>query len=419
MTDLHQSLLADILQAEDASSAEETERKQRNVHRRNKLQKAAVAAVTPVPEPPVLLAGPTPLNNLAIYHNLEHVPQIMGLAELKLECPNLKEESGCRLIEQKLVSSQPSKQKSRSNMGNEQELKKLADALARDTESVTTIAREHSAQSKVIPWQIETLKKSFEGLTVGRYHQQELTTRTLTQEEIYDCLRKKMQHLPLLTSDLETCLLREAGTWTYQHQVYDWPACVNGTACYCMSLPFEGDVPATRAKAAGKKFICTSMMYDHELTEFLVTHQPPHQRRPCIVCLRITLVDYVTRIRAEGNQPDIPTSLTFEDHTRSIFQIYGNRAGVMGGYHVDYCLYPLPNEALIEPVCMIHTNLLRLRPCEHDPGRLCLDQSVLVYTEPTALIPRIGENGQHFHKGDNKQQNTRVTIPKPTRPGLH
>lgn len=422
MTDEHHRLIAahelelqQVKEAGDASSAEEFEGKQRLIHRRVKQQKREAAAThTPTLDQPTKLPAPKTLNHLSTFQSLETIPKVMGLSELLIECPQLKTDSGCSLIAHKLATHHNTKEKSHHNMGNEQELKKLAEGLAKQTEPLATIKSEHGKQAQVIPWQVERLSTYFKDLTVGRYHQQELNTKTLTQEELHANLRNKIQFLPLLTSDLETCLLREAGIWTYNGQMYEWPACQNGTACQCMQLSFAGDLLPGRTH---NKFICTAMMYDNELDHFLTTQQSPHVRRPCIVCLRITLVDYVTLVRALTNEADVPSALKFEDHTQSVFQIYANRAGIVGGYHTEYCLHPTPNESIVEPVCMIQTHLLRVRPCEHDGGRICLDQSAMVFTPPDPTRPRMGETGQHFHKGDNKQQNSKVTIHKPMRLG--
>lgn len=234
-------------------------------------------------------------------------------------------------------------------------------------------------------------------LTVDKVHEQ------LTQELLQDTLT-----LQVMTSDLESQLLAESGRWKMPSngKIYDFPPCPNDQKCRCM---------LSRVVDQPRGFVGTALMYDFEYSIFLKTNTPPRARRPCIMCCRFILMDYLLLVRSlkakaseailseeeEAKEPDMPLQLPEEEKTQ-VYQLFQNLVDKPGGYRREFLLFPEPNEPLVEPIVTPNRSFLVCRPMpgtavkEGKGCRLRMDQDSIVWKADSVTVPRVGENLQRF-----------------------
>lgn len=139
-------------------------------------------------------------------------------------------------------------------------------------------------------------------------------------------------------------------------------------------------------------------MFPPEYEIFLKTGATPVGTRPCILCCRYLLVDYVLMCRELlmlGRQGNI---VPCEDQPwtmkeTQIMQIYYNSMDVINGYYNQYCIIPNAREPLIQP--LVQLNRLSLKGYKFK-NRWMIDQSAIVWKAPSAPVPLLGESVQRF-----------------------
>lgn len=65
------------------------------------------------------------------------------------------------------------------------------------------------------------------------------------------------------------------------------------------------------------------------------------------------------------------------------------------GYHKENMLFPQPGEAIIDPIALLNASSLRVIQCSTS-GRRKLDQSVIMYSAPKQVKPKVGEKQANF-----------------------
>ncbi len=271
--------------------------------------------------------------------------------------------------------------------------------------TTSSSSSDHNKQVATKAWFTEALKKKIEQLTVPRFYQDDVVGGGgSSSDALSDALRRGQVHIPVMPSQLESELLCEAGRWEHSRNcTYDFPACARGDKCVCTT--------EYQAMGAPKPFVCTAMMYPREWKDFLESFTPPQVIRPCIMCLRFTLADYITFLRQQRMYTDTPDTTqgssldcnpVYQESARyrapSVFQLYYNLVDCPGGYHKEYILKPQAGENIIQPI---------VRPCVSfcpvsvlQNGRLYIDQSAIACSmegwKPSDRTPNIGENLRHF-----------------------
>ncbi len=206
----------------------------------------------------------------------------------------------------------------------------------------------------------------------------------LKQETFMAMLKRQQLHMPTLTSDLENKLLRESGRFfcSRRSREYVYPACLNGKDCIGMQCWIPGQI---------RGFTLTSVMYEDEYTRFIETGIAPQPCRPCVLCCRDNLVEWVVHRRSTSMMTNMQHT---ETSVNKIEQVYSNLVDCQGGYFRSYVFFPVPGEAQIDPIC--RTNLSMIRVLD-DPGtRARVDQSALIWRPSIHDNPHTGENLSHF-----------------------
>ena len=263
---------------------------------------------------------------------------------------------------------------------------------------------QHEKAFHVIPWQQKLLQARLEALPQPMYYPRELTMQ-MSHDQMLSTLRQRQQYLPLLTATLEDALLQEAGVFGGR----DFPACVNGERCEsfrwcCRVQGSEKIIPELNNSNSYKGFACTSIMFQEEYDAFIADGTIPNCRRPCVLCARVTLCDFVMLMRSQkcttAADDDITTTstgggLVLLVTRQPVYQLYRNLVDCEEGYFMHSVLLPKPEEAIIDPV---------VRPCisamvlERDTttGRRRYKQNAIRWKAPEQSQPRIGESVSHF-----------------------
>jgi hypothetical protein len=399
----HQALLQEML---DISSADEDNQK------RAVLRKKQTTKSHSVPQAISIQLLPPDLRHLSTTKGLsaDSVPQIKSMSQLVLDNPHMGVgEKGQPLCEVGAMKLSNVHQKRKSAAATASDLAITSDKKTiRLVESLLTagaeagaaiIQEEHKTQSAKPSWFAHQVRAKFDALYIPRFYQHTVSANQISDEVLAACLRRGQLFLPLMPAQLESELLCESGRWEYMYgntvKTYDFPPCARGAQCLSMTEDLELPHP----------FTCTAMMYPDEWLNFLETGVPPTSRRPCVLCLRDTVVDYVVYLRQQKMYSDMAAQSreatpTYQngDSTQGVYQLYYNLVDQPGGYYQEHVLQPAVGENIIQPVARPSLSFLGVKMMAN--RRLYFDQSAIVCNHSAfskeQLQPHIGENLHHF-----------------------
>jgi hypothetical protein len=252
----------------------------------------------------------------------------------------------------------------------------------------------HKKASDTNPWEYTMLKTRLNALPRPSYYPRDLTV-TMAKEQIQEAMRRRQLSLPILTATHERKLLQEAGSFGG----VDYPACVSGVNCVNVRLHSL----VRGAAADGVGFPLTAVMFEEEYSALILGGTQPVSIRPCILCCRKTLCDYVLAMRCARCAPNEASATATQGTTlllqrQAMYQLYRNLANQPEGFFDMYMLFPKAEEGILDPIVMPNLMSLCLEKDE-TTGRRRLTQSVMEWRPAPVPKPRVGENEQNFGEG--------------------
>lgn len=266
-------------------------------------------------------------------------------------------------------------------------------------EMIRERARRHLQAANFDPWQTHEFQQLIDNFPVPTY----FFRHNMDQDNLYEMLRSRQVRLPLMPASLESELLRESGNWPYQYRrtdgvveekVYNFPPCSLAQRSRCIA---QSSFLMSTLDGLDAPMVPVSLMFVEEWKHFLRTGYPVEsgqswQPRPCILCCRAMLVDWVMFLRV-NSMFGFPTHKQsgFEWRTDQVMQFYRNLKGGQDGYAEQFMLDPQPSfkESIIESVVKVNAALLKCR--KDSKGRRFIDQSALLWKGPSVPTPHVGE----------------------------
>lgn len=255
------------------------------------------------------------------------------------------------------------------------------------------------------PFAVEACKTALQALPRPEYAMFPLGGRTDTPEMADAVARRALRvhshwrewDLPILTANDEARLLGESGTfpWTDPsgrvHRI-TYPPCSHGNDCVGRRgggmHRLIGLTDALRGCPPDHPgVILTAIVFPYEWTRQVPPEPQPKDARPCVLCYRILLSDYVYQMRWSG------TSRTSAAPT---VQLYANPVNTEGGYAADFVLRPQsPMTDYLTDACAEFRYLhLRMQRDEAQGGRWVVDQSDMIYR--SMQQPQVAPVGAHL-----------------------
>lgn len=204
--------------------------------------------------------------------------------------------------------------------------------------------------------------------------------------DVVHALKTRRVLLPLLTSDHETLMLREAGEYPHPTKPgasLTFLPCENGDQCVCKTSYLRG------GPSGG--FVMMGFMYPQEYQSAICNGVNVLQSRPCILCCRRAVTRYCLLNRTyESKVTSVDTDF--------VGQVYRNLSSAPGGYLSDYMVTPSRRrwEGLISPIVALDLFLLRAYRDPQPPHKWRVDQSALIWQEPALPAPVPGETVADF-----------------------
>ena len=228
---------------------------------------------------------------------------------------------------------------------------------------------------------------------------------TLTIEQCIESLKTRQFELPTLMSGYESELLAQAGKFYHPRALKEivFPPCKNGKEC--VALVHRGYIKSLLPKWQG--CILTQLMFPEEYRALIKEGLQPCIIRPCILCVRQRMSEFVT-LRRSDNRVKVDDMC--------LVQMYKNLSDCHGGYCSQYLLKPKPGvfEGFLDFLCKDRLDLLSVYV--DDYNRIHIDQSALVWKggsssssssssieSPSGLTPNIGETVQSFRKRSDNE----------------
>lgn len=336
----------------ELSSAEEEDDKRH----RNRRRPKALTNVTQMPAP-VAPSG-------AVYITIpeEQHPNMKTIRELVAEHVHLDIKKSCDMAVNKLSSKQ------RSNASTQN-----IDVLRGEMKIV-----DHERAAQVNPWQHELFQQKLSQLPRPEYFFRSIQIQ-LSHDELIAGLRRKQLHVPLLTARYEQDIMGESGTFTIADGVTrTYPQCKRGDQCVTnvYNIPDPDNVG---------RFVGTSLMYPEEKEEYAESGIPVgFQPRPCVLCCREILCDWVLFLRSmtmanESEQSSEKSAANFKYvmDKNHVYQLYRNLIDQKDGYYREYMLIPRADECIVDPICMFTISVLKLKRLSN--GRRTVDQRAMMY----------------------------------------
>ncbi len=360
-----------------------------------------------IQSPPLSL---TPLSTIqAIYHT-PYPPQLSNIQQFISQFPSaVSGDGGCRLPSQRM----------RERHTHKQQQQKKSSTIAHKQSGKTNVSTLHHQQVNQQlkhperPWQQTLLDAAFHRLCLPSFFvANNTTTTTLTTETIVPLLRAGAQQLPILTAQHEQQLLYEAGTYRLSDgRSITFPVCFMGRDCIANQYPKVAFTGQTRA------FMMTAAMTPDEYTQLLQFNVKPKTIRPCVLCHRDSLIQYVLHLKSLGLASEItdPREIQsrFRWHTEQpgaepVYQLWRNLVDTPGGYYKSVVREPQNGESLplLDPLARISTYhmICCTNTLEYQPPRLYLNQHALMWRStqqllPTPVLPPQGEMYKDFPNG--------------------
>lgn len=226
------------------------------------------------------------------------------------------------------------------------------------------------------------------------------TATSYTQAEIGQKCHERQVVLPVLDAVHESRQLQQAGTFYNPDtgRTDPYPACRNGDKCITRRVRFRGQPPCTGEGSV--EIIMTSTMFPDELKQFLLYGVLPSSIRPCILCSRELLTNFVTFVKCLNASNRMlgcnhPNYFSFSVPNALQYQMFTNAFDQPGGYYSQYMRRPEPGEVMFEPIATIELSTCEMK--QHpDTGRWYLDNSHMHWQPPPLPQPRLGDNVKNF-----------------------
>lgn len=246
------------------------------------------------------------------------------------------------------------------------------------------------------PWQLRVMRDVIDKLPIPDFYLESYNRiQTLNKEKLHENILKKQMFLQKMPAWLESELLVESGEFQLDSNTKRYyPPCSKGKQCIGHTF-----------KLRGQHHSCcyTSLMFLDEWNAFINEYKQPIEKRPCILCFRSWYTQLIVVNRQINmdllDQETIknPESMKFymKLPTNTILQSYYNLINEENGYLLPYMLIPQDNEPLLQPVCGLNLDVLKIII---DPisGQQKIDQSVMLYKKPILNEPKIGEQLKNF-----------------------
>lgn len=246
------------------------------------------------------------------------------------------------------------------------------------------------------PWQVRVMEDVITQLPIPEFYlESRHRNPPKSLNELYENLRSKQLHLHQMPAWLESKLLVEAGEFQMENGNYrKFPSCSQEKSCVGYTLQIRGQY---------RSCCYVSLMFHDEWNAFIHEHRQPIEKRPCILCYR----RWYTQLLITNRQINLdlldqqavknPESLKFYSSlpANMIFQTYYNLMNEVEGYLFPYMLIPQNNEPLLQPVCALNLNMLKIII---DPitKQQKVDQSAMIFHPPKLNSLIIGESVQNF-----------------------
>jgi hypothetical protein len=203
--------------------------------------------------------------------------------------------------------------------------------------------------------------------------------RNATKEEALKSLKDGTISLHTVSSDTESALLGEAGTFKMkelQNAERSFVPCLNDQG---------GCFQYEKYKRVGR-----SWMTDDEYRKFMQDNVLP-ARRICILCHRYIMTGIFSSMQAEGE------TITVDD-TKTLLQQFCNKHECVGGYKRQFTMFS-PAGRKIRGLwgTFVRFEPDYLREYIDENGAWRLDQSILCWRPQQVISPEIGETNQDFH----------------------
>lgn len=265
--------------------------------------------------------------------------------------------------------------------------------------TVQEVEDAHRVSANQNPWEAQMMLERLSILPVPSLYLLDLSAAT-SRQEMEAALRRRQLELPFMPSWFETELLQEAGVFTHPSlpsgETVRFPPCALGGKCVGMTLirRFPGASPTEVG------FVLTAVLFRDEYTELLKHRKQPSSSRPCVLCCRKTLCDWVLFLRHSPLlASESPTGVVFQDDHSNVYQIYRNAVDTEDGYCRQSVLFPHQKEAIIDPIPLLQIGSLQLVRSTTPGARRRIDQSTIVFKTPPVARPKIGEKESTFCSG--------------------
>lgn len=323
----------------------------------------------------------------------QDMPKMKKLQQLTREYQHLAPDTDCALA---ALKSQPLPAMNGLSAANSQ----AAREAAMEIDSHLTpeqVAERHAQQAKVIPYQVAGFEELLSSTPEIKFYTQQ-ASEPATQEQLEQSLREGRLVMPHLRASFERQLLAQAGRWPVLDAKgratatsREFPACALGELCVGRTVKFRHLPPGG--------VVFTSLMFPEEYEMLLETGVSLTAARPCVLCCRKLLAEWVLACRAKAMEHDVGAAKPREDapwqmqQTR-VRQFFYNSVDVEDGYKERYVLQPSANEPLVHPLVMLSRDVIFARQCA--TGRWLIDQTAIEWAPPPDLRPGMGETHEDF-----------------------
>lgn len=240
---------------------------------------------------------------------------------------------------------------------------------------------------------------------------QSLFGDTVADDQLIAMTKQRSIQLPLFTAEYEASLLRQSGPsfCVTANKTVCYPPCVNGEQCIATQLPLQvrdlsgSESASSQAPQHDMKrdpthaLVLMQILYEDEHAALLATGSIHVEPRPCVLCMRYALYDFVLCYRS--NRRDAEQGAQLDPGRIRLLQVYRSLVDEPGGYRSDQVVLPEPLcwEGFVDPFVAYRYSLLRV---VYDTRSSCwfVDQRALLYEPPVVATPRVGETISHFRK---------------------
>lgn len=382
----------------DISSQEEDNKAKHNTNKKQQ-QQVKIHTVIKAPKQAANTGNlpPPPNLHLARFEAIpvNELPVIKNIRELVLEYPHMQSDP---------ITGQPNCTDALNKFNTEMKtLNHEIEAKVMLLQDELPIPKPSEIQKKHFEsantWQLDVFKDKLRRLPIPQliFHDPNSSDEELfsmfkmPQEDLVKMLRSEALRLPIASAQLESDLLRESGTWSHlvTKRIYNFPPCMWGPECMTYSK-LVGKI-----QGLDKPMILTQFMFEEEYTAFIQGGRsgniPP---RPCVLCCRDSLADWIVYLRAEKLKGTTSSSIRFQNPEKEIHQFYRNQQNCENGYDSNFMLPVKIGEPIIESIVTLNSSLLRCDTLIN--GRRRIDQSALLWKHAKLPEPKSGETMKNF-----------------------